>query len=79
MSVESACISDAWLDNKNQTLPVSIIPVILRYNYNLTCLANENGNFCNNLAASYAAYLDPNATAHNDQWNVYFVLKILVR
>lgn len=66
-SVEAACISDTWLGYENETMPVAIIPEILRYNYNLTCLANDDGDFCNNVAASYAAYLDPNATAHDGQ------------
>lgn len=36
--IASACADDTWLAYGNETMPVAIIPEILRYNYNLTCL-----------------------------------------
>lgn len=36
--IASACADDTWLGYGNETMPVAIIPEILRYNYNLTCL-----------------------------------------
>lgn len=37
-NIASACADDTWLAYGNETMPVAIIPEILRYNYNLTCL-----------------------------------------
>ncbi|KAH8901682.1 hypothetical protein GQ53DRAFT_851663 [Thozetella sp. PMI_491] len=62
-NVDSACSADTWLGYENQTMPVAIIPDLLRYHFNMTCLTNQ-GRFCNNVAAAYAAYLDPNATGN---------------
>lgn len=36
--ITSACVDDTWLGYGNETMPIAIIPEILRYNYNLTCL-----------------------------------------
>ncbi|KAI3331384.1 hypothetical protein F4824DRAFT_294880 [Ustulina deusta] len=60
-NVASACNTDTWLGYDNETMPLTLIPDLLRFHYNLTCITN-NGAFCNNVAAAYAAYLDPNTT-----------------
>lgn len=67
-NVDTACVSDTWLAYDNETMAVSIIPEILNYNYNLTCLTDDDGRFCNNVAAAYATYLDGNATTNNGKY-----------
>lgn len=61
--VASACSTDTWLGYDDEIMPVAIIPELLRFHYNLTCITS-NGNFCNNIAAAYAAHLDPNSTGN---------------
>lgn len=66
-NIEAVCAGDTWLGYDNETLPVIVIPEILNYHYNLTCLQDDESRFCNNAAASYAAHLDTNATTNNSQ------------
>ncbi|KAI0143678.1 hypothetical protein GGR57DRAFT_341918 [Xylariaceae sp. FL1272] len=63
-AVDRACSADVWTGYDDEPLPVAVIPELLRYQFNLTCLEND-GLFCNNVAASYASFLDPNATMAN--------------
>ncbi|KAI0202237.1 hypothetical protein F4808DRAFT_468789 [Astrocystis sublimbata] len=63
-AVNRACATDVWDGYGDEQLPVAVIPELLRYQFNLTCLEND-GLFCNNAAASYASFLDANATMEN--------------
>lgn len=56
--VATACNAETWLGYEDTTMPVTIISNLLWYQYNLTCLT-DSGRYCNNVAASYAAALDP--------------------
>jgi len=58
LSVDSACSTDTWNGYENTTMPLAIIPDLLRYAYNLTCLM-DSGRYCNAVAAQYAYSLDP--------------------
>lgn len=57
-SVLSACSTDVWNGYEDTTMPVAIIPDLLRYAYNLTCLM-DTGRYCNVISAQYAYSLDP--------------------
>lgn len=59
--IASACSKDTWLGYDDVAMPLTLIPDLLRFHYNLTCISNK-GIFCNNIAAAYAAHLDPNTT-----------------
>lgn len=52
--IASSCNGEVWNGYGNETMPVLMIPEMVRYHYNLTCMT-DNGRFCNNVAASYAA------------------------
>ena len=61
-AVLSACAADTWTGLGSGREPVGMISELIRYNYNLTCLA-DGARFCNNAAAAFAAHLDPEAAA----------------
>lgn len=55
--VIAACEGQTWNGpdgDGNATLPVAVIPDLLRYHYNLTCLM-DSGRYCNTVAANAAA------------------------
>ena len=56
--ITTACNGETWLGYENTTLPVVMISDLLWYQYNLTCLMDSD-RYCNNVAASSAAALDP--------------------
>lgn len=60
--IVTACATETWLGYQDAILPVLTIPEMLQYQYNLTCLM-DSGRYCNNVAASYAAGLDPSGMA----------------
>lgn len=68
--ITSACNNDVWLGYDNETMPVNMIPELLRFHFNLTCLV-KNGEFCNNIAAAYAEHLDPDATGDSGMVHRY--------
>lgn len=57
-SVASACGDQTWLGYDDTVTPLAMIPDMLRYLYNLTCLKDSN-RYCNNVAAEAAFALDP--------------------
>lgn len=61
-NIATACAGQTWLGYSDETMPVEMIPAALRYHYGLICLKNGN-DFCNNVAAAYAAFLDSAAAA----------------
>lgn len=52
-TVVSACGDETWLGYQDTLMPLAIIPDMLRYLYNLTCLVDSN-RYCNNVAAQAA-------------------------
>jgi hypothetical protein len=60
-SVTSACVDQTWEgysddsedDSSDDSLPVHIIPDVLRYLYNLTCLVDD-GRYCSAVALARA-------------------------
>ncbi|KAH6653368.1 hypothetical protein BKA67DRAFT_593299 [Truncatella angustata] len=60
-AVISSCASDSWTTTGDVDEPVAMISELVRYSYNLTCLSDD-GRFCNNVAAAYAAAADPDGT-----------------
>ncbi|KAF8457864.1 LysM domain-containing protein [Kalaharituber pfeilii] len=59
--IASGCGNETWRGYEEQELPVLMIPDIMRYHYNIVCL-QDSGRWCNNVAAQYAAELDPSAS-----------------
>ncbi|KAI0595745.1 carbohydrate-binding module family 50 protein [Biscogniauxia sp. FL1348] len=57
-SIFSACGNDTWEGYDGEGLPAALIPNVLRYLYELTCL-QDSGRFCNVVAGSSAAIADP--------------------
>ena len=63
-SVTSACVDQSWEgysddsddDSVDQSLPVHVIPDVLRYLYNLTCLVDD-GRYCSAVALDRAQSL----------------------
>ena len=59
--VAAACDKQTWKGYEDTEMPLAIIPDMLRYHYNLTCLM-DSGRYCNTIAAKAAAALDPEGT-----------------
>ena len=59
--VAKACDKQTWKGYEDTDMPLAIIPDMLRYHYNLTCLM-DSGRYCNTVAAKAAAILDPEGT-----------------
>ena len=59
--VAAACGKQTWKGYEDTDMPLAIIPDMLRYNYNLTCLI-DSGRYCNTVAGKAAAALDPEGT-----------------
>ncbi len=55
-NVATACDKQIWRGYEDTDMPLTIIPDMLRYHYNLTCLT-DSGRYCNALAAKAAAAL----------------------
>lgn len=60
-SVAAACEEQTWKGYEDTDLPIAIIPDMLRYHYNLTCLT-DSGRYCNAVAAKAATALDSEGT-----------------
>ena len=56
--VAAACDKQIWKGYEDTDMPIAIIPEMLRYHYNLTCLT-DSGRYCNVVAAKAAAASDP--------------------
>ena len=54
----SACGDQTWNGYEDTVMPVVIIPDMLLYLFNLTCLMDSN-RYCNNVASTAALALDP--------------------
>ena len=59
--VAAACDKQTWKGYEDTDMPLAIIPDMLRYHYNLTCLM-DSGRYCNTIAGKAAAALDPEGT-----------------
>lgn len=59
--VAAACDKQTWKGYEDTDMPLAIIPDMLRYHYNLTCL-KDSGRYCNAVAAKAAAVLDSEGT-----------------
>lgn len=57
-NVVSACGGQTWNGYQDTEMPLAIIPDMLRYLYNLTCLM-DSGRYCNLVSAVAALALDP--------------------
>jgi hypothetical protein len=57
-SVVSSCGVETWTGYDDEPMPVRIIPDLIRYEYNLSCITDAN-RFCNNVAAQAAYAADP--------------------
>ncbi|KAL8772227.1 MAG: hypothetical protein Q9203_001365 [Teloschistes exilis] len=57
-AVVQACGEETWLGFEDTVMPLVVIPDILRYLYNLTCLM-DTGRYCNTVAAKAAFAQDP--------------------
>lgn len=57
-NVLSACRGQTWNGYQDTEMPLAIIPDMLRYLYNLTCLM-DSGRYCNVVSAAAAQALDP--------------------
>ena len=57
-TVVSACGEQTWTGYEETTMPLVVIPDMLRYLYNLTCLRDSN-RYCNYVAARAAFASDP--------------------
>ena len=55
--VIAACANQTWNGYENTKMPLAIIPDMLRYHYNVTCLM-DSGRYCNTVAAKAATALD---------------------
>lgn len=62
--VAAACDKQTWKGYEDTEMPLAIIPDMLRYHYNLTCLT-DSGRYCNVVAAKAAAALDPEGTENS--------------
>jgi hypothetical protein len=51
--VRSTCAEQTWNGYFNETLPIAIVPGLLRYQYNQSCLM-DSGRYCNIVAAQAA-------------------------
>ena len=56
--VATACEKQTWKGYEDSEMPLAIIPDMLRYHYNLTCLM-DSGRYCNIIAGKAAAVVDP--------------------
>ncbi len=59
--VIAACGKQTWKGYEDTEMPLAIIPDMLRYHYNATCLM-DSGRYCNAVAAKAAAALDVEGT-----------------
>lgn len=57
-NVISACGSQTWNGYQDTEMPLAIIPDMLRYLYNLTCLM-DSGRYCNVVSAAAALLWTP--------------------
>lgn len=57
-AVVQACGEETWLGFEDTVMPLVVIPDIMRYLYNLTCLM-DTGRYCNTVAAKAAFAEDP--------------------
>ena len=57
-AVVQACGDETWLGFEDTVMPLVVIPDIMRYLYNLTCLM-DSGRYCNTVAAEAAFAEDP--------------------
>lgn len=64
-NVLDACHRQSWSGYEDEEMPLAIIPDMLHFQYNLTCLM-DSGRYCNVVAAS-AAGLNPAQRPLNDE------------
>lgn len=57
-AVVQACGEETWLGFEDTVMPLVVIPDIISYLYNLTCLM-DTGRYCNTVAAKAAFAEDP--------------------
>ncbi len=62
-NIVSACNGQTWNGYEDTAMPLTIIPDLLRYQFNLTCLM-DSGRYCNNVAAVAAFALDPGSKSY---------------
>lgn len=60
--VAQACKKQTWNGYEDTAMPLEIIPDMLQYHYNLTCLS-DSGRYCNVVASKAAAVLDTQGIA----------------
>lgn len=63
-AVIASCGDQTWTGYEDTVMPLVIIPDMLRYLFNLTCLMDSD-RYCNNLAAEAAFALDPGSMLHS--------------
>lgn len=61
-AILAACASDNWTGFQDTVEPVAFISEMIRYHYNFTCMS-DGTRLCNNVAAAYAVFLDPETAA----------------
>lgn len=61
-AVRSACTGQSWIGFEDESMPLDVIPGTIRYQYNATCLM-DNNRYCNVVAAQAAAAADPDRMA----------------
>jgi len=73
-TVVSSCNGQSWNGYEDTPMPLSIIPDLLRYQFNLTCLM-DSGRYCNNIAAQAAFSLDPGGEIKVSLYPILPILK----
>lgn len=64
--IVSSCEGQTWNGFDDAEMPLTIIPDLIRYEYNLTCITDA-GRFCNNVAAQAAYAADPDGALGDPQ------------
>ena len=58
LTIDSSCNNQVWQGYSDEDMPVLVIPNLLKYQYDLTCL-QDSGRWCNVVAGSAAQAADP--------------------
>ena len=66
--VAQACKNQTWDGYEDTEMPIEIIPDMLRYHYNLTCLT-DSGRYCSMVAAKAAAAFVSQGMASRRPWS----------
>jgi hypothetical protein len=56
--IVSSCSGETWSGYGDVPMPLTVIPDLIRYEFNLSCIT-DSGRFCNNVAAQAAYAADP--------------------